>query len=65
MRTFCTRCSATLQWIAHAPGAPIGIAARTLDDDPGLRPERHIDVASKAPWYELPNDGLPRHDGAG
>ena len=64
VRTFCTRCGATLQWIARAPGAPIGIAAGTLDDDPGLRPERHIHVASKAPWYELPDDGLPRPDGS-
>jgi hypothetical protein len=61
VRTFCTRCGATLQWIADAPGAPIGIAAGTLDDDPGIRPEFHIFVGSKAPWCELPEDGLPRH----
>ncbi len=31
----------------------------TLDDDPGLRPERHIHVASKAPWIEILDD-LPQ-----
>ena len=40
----------------------VGIAAGTLDDDPGIRPERHIFVASKAPWYTLPEDGLPKRD---
>jgi hypothetical protein len=30
-----------------------------LDDDPGIRPQRHIFVGSKAPWYEIA-DGLPR-----
>jgi hypothetical protein len=28
---------------------PVG----TLDGDPGSRPQRHIFVASKAPWYEI------------
>jgi hypothetical protein len=33
----------------------------TLDDDPGIRPERHIYVGSKAPWFEITDD-LPQHD---
>ena len=33
----------------------------TLDDDPGIRPQEHIFVGSKAPWYEIADD-LPRHD---
>jgi hypothetical protein len=40
-----------------------GVAAvpmGSLDDDPGARPTRHIYVDSKAPWYEIPDDGLPR-----
>jgi hypothetical protein len=32
----------------------------SLDDDPGIRPERHIFAGSKAPWYEIPDD-LPQH----
>jgi hypothetical protein len=33
-----------------------------LDGDPGIRPEFHLFVASRAAWDELPNDGLPRYD---
>jgi hypothetical protein len=38
-------------------GVPLGI----LDDDPGIRPESHIFVRSKAPWFEITDD-LPQHD---
>jgi hypothetical protein len=31
-----------------------------LDDDPGVRPQFHIFVDSKAPWFEI-QDKLPRH----
>jgi hypothetical protein len=37
------------------------IAAGLLDDDPGLRPERHIMIECKAPWTEF-RDDLPRFD---
>ena len=33
----------------------------SLDDDPGIRPERHIFAASRAPWFEIA-DRLPQHD---
>ncbi len=62
VRTFCTRCGSTMTWLGHASPGEVGIAAGTLDDDPGIRPERHIFVASKAPWYTLPEDGLPKRD---
>jgi len=31
----------------------IRIPAGTLDDDPGVRPRRHIFVDFKAPWFEI------------
>jgi hypothetical protein len=34
------------------------IPAGCLDDDPGLRPDRHIFVEHKAPWFEI-SDGRP------
>ena len=34
----------------------------SLDDDPGMRPQRHIFVASKAPWFEIADD-LPQSAG--
>jgi hypothetical protein len=32
-----------------------------LDDDPGVRPSRHIFTGSKAPWYEI-EDELPQDE---
>jgi hypothetical protein len=31
----------------------IRIPAGTLDDDPGVRPQRHIFGDFKAPWFEI------------
>jgi hypothetical protein len=31
----------------------------TLDDDPGIRPQMHIYVASKASWFTI-SDDLPQ-----
>jgi hypothetical protein len=36
-------------------GVPLG----ALDDDPGVRPELHVHVASKAPWFTITDD-LPQ-----
>jgi len=60
VRAFCGRCGSA----APDGTATLGLvfmAAGTLDDGPGSRPELHIFAASKAPWYEIP-DALPRHD---
>src|SRR6188472_4472242 len=42
-------------------GDEIAIRFGALDGDPGIRPEFHVFVDSRAPWDELPDDGLPRH----
>ena len=58
---FCPRCGAKMPAYSEEFGfsfVPMG----TLDDDPGIRPSGHLYVGSKAPWYELPDDGLPRHE---
>ena len=39
-----------------------GIALSTLDDDPGVRPESHCFVRSKARWFEITDD-LPQYPG--
>jgi hypothetical protein len=57
-RTFCGVCGATLPTFIHGR-AEIGLPLGTLDDDPEVRPEAHVYVASKAPWFEI-TDGLPR-----
>jgi hypothetical protein len=58
-RTFCRHCGSTLQWIPSAHGEYFALALGTLDDDPGARPERHIFVGSKAPWFAI-SDDLPQ-----
>jgi hypothetical protein len=40
----------------------LGLAMRTLDDDPVIRPSFHVFVGSKAPWFEI-TDHLQRFDG--
>ena len=59
-RTFCVRCGSTLQWINAARPDIEDIALGILDDDPGVRPDCHIFVGSKASWHEI-GDALPRH----
>lgn len=39
------------------------LPAGLLDDDPGLRPDRHILVELKAPWFDIAGD-LPQLDRA-
>lgn len=68
-RGFCRVCgSPILNWAQPHPRlarnhpqtlAEFGIALGTLDDDPGVRPESHIFVHSKAPWFEITDD-LPQ-----
>ena|SRR5215831_10611024 len=67
-RGFCSRCGSP---IVNRPapnyaraairGTDLGVPLGILDGDPGVRPERHIFVGSKAPWFEITDD-LPRHD---
>jgi hypothetical protein len=45
------------------PGTEIAIApAGNLEEDPGIRPQSHIFVGSKASWYTI-TDSLPQHEG--
>lgn len=57
-RCFCRNCGSQL--VAMHGGVVGEIVIGTLDDDPGVRPQEHIFVGSKAPWYEI-LDALPRH----
>lgn len=60
LASFCGRCGSPVpnpavnsQWFE--------IPAGLLDDDPGLKPDKHIFVEFKAPWYEIAG-GLPQYD---
>jgi hypothetical protein len=63
-RGFCVECGSSLFW--DAPGnQTISIAAGTLDPPTGLRVASHWFVSQVADYYELPEDGLPRHERSG
>lgn len=59
-RGFCSACGTPL--LSRFDSAPeaYGLPLGPLDDDPGVRPQRHVHVASKAPWHEI-SDDLPQH----
>jgi hypothetical protein len=70
-RGFCRRCGSPIlnkadpsfRLVAANPAflGEYGIALGVLDDDPGIRPERHIFVGSKASWFEITDD-LPQDE---
>ncbi len=60
-RGFCARCGSSLFW--DAPGrATVSIAAGTLDEPTGLNTVAHWYVSQAGDYYELPDDGLLRHE---
>ena len=59
-RSFCGGCGSSLLFQFDALPEVVWVAAGTLDDDPAMRPQAHIYVASKAPWFEITDD-LPQH----
>lgn len=58
-RPFCSQCGSAVP-ASHNP-AEIAVPAGCLDDDPGMRPQRHIFTAAKAPWHTIAGD-LPQSD---
>jgi hypothetical protein len=60
--SFCGRCGSPVpdpRW----EGPWIEVHAGVLDGDPGRRPERHILVEAKSPWFTI-SDTLPQFDRA-
>ena len=57
--TLCRLCGSLLYSVVRE-GEWVHVTMGTLIDDPSIRPQRHIFVGSKAPWYEI-NDRLPQH----
>ena len=58
-RGFCRVCGSPIltkfDFDASVFSLPLGV----LDDDPGIRPQFHVYVASKAPWFTI-SDDLPQ-----
>jgi hypothetical protein len=58
-RGFCRVCGSPLLSRFDFEPSFYGIPLGALDDDPGIKPKRHIFVAYKAPWYDI-TDELPQ-----
>ena len=58
-KAFCRECGGGIH--TRHPENPDILAVRvgTLDQDPGIRPMAHQFTAYAAPWYPVPDDGLP------
>jgi hypothetical protein len=61
VKAFCTECGSSLFGGNWPDGDEVSIRMGAFDDDPGIRPQAHVFVDSRAPWDVLPDDGLPRH----
>jgi len=60
-KCFCSACGSAL-WSRHPTSGAMSVRLGTFDGDPGIRPQFHTWVDSKAPWDEI-TDRLPRHPG--
>jgi hypothetical protein len=71
-RGFCGNCGTPVvnrpggpgyKFLARNPAAAseLGIPLGILDNDPGIQPECHVFVGSKASWFEITDD-LAQHD---
>jgi hypothetical protein len=57
----CRTCGSLLYSVVR-DAAWVHVALGTLVDEPTIRPQRHIFVGSKAPWFTITDD-LPQHHG--
>ena len=64
VKAFCSLCGSSLFGGTWPDGPEVSVRFGCLDGDPGLRPQYHSFAGSRAPWEELPDDGLPRYDEA-
>jgi hypothetical protein len=63
VKAFCRVCGSSLFGGTWPTGAEVSIRLGALDDDPGIRPQYHSFVDSKASWETIGQDALPRFAG--
>jgi hypothetical protein len=63
VKAFCSRCGSGLFGGAWPDGPEVSVRFGALDSDPAIRPQYRSFVGSRAVWDELPDDGLPHHEG--
>lgn len=56
----CRACGSLLYSVVR-DGAFVHVPMGTLVDDPAIRPNKHIFVGSKAPWFTITDD-LPQYE---
>ena len=57
---FCSTCGSNLPWLSKSGKAYI-VPAGTLNDDPGIKPDKNIFCGSRGDWYKHVKD-LPEFD---
>ena len=57
--TRCATCGSMLFSVVRQ-GEWVHVALGSLEDEPSIRPAKHIFVGSKAPWFEI-SDDLPQN----
>ncbi|HEX4305824.1 MAG TPA: GFA family protein [Solirubrobacterales bacterium] len=62
-KAFCVDCGGHL-FSGSLDGDFVAVRLGAVDGDPGIRPEVRQWVSSAAPWEPIPDDGLPRYEGA-
>jgi hypothetical protein len=60
VKAFCSACGSSLFGGTWPEGDEVSIRLGTVDGDPGIRPQFHTHVDSKAVWDEILDD-LPRY----
>jgi hypothetical protein len=63
VKAFCEVCGSSLFGGDWPDGSQVSIRMGALDDDPGIRPQFHSFVDSRAPWDEIVDD-LPQYPDA-
>src|SRR5215510_4020315 len=58
-RGFCRICGSPVLSKSGTDTSAYGLPLGVFDEDPGVRPQLHIFVGSKAPWYDI-TDNLPQ-----
>jgi len=61
-RGFCSVCGSPIVSRFNYDHSRYGLPLGALDDAPGVKPDIHVYVADKAPWFDIA-DAHPQYDG--
>jgi hypothetical protein len=64
LRDFCTNCGTQIAFRGTAKPTRIDVNIASLDDPASIKPEYHIWVGSRVPWFHI-DDDLPRYSDEG